>query len=470
MDISFLVHDKPPRSVKPSPGTQVTIPANKGSGSFDVAADVGTGSVKRSHAQMTGETVPTDEDRDPKKPRLSERSSPTHDDTFNRRAGNASPPLPAANFKKIVMPALAPYILAETKAATQPTPSYAEAGNMPAQHWQQLEPTHTASYVVSDSHFSAPMLPTFLPSHMLFPGLNGMPSWLLVAGAAEASDPIPTISTQGGAEAMLNMSTASLSGADDGSVDPHASLKFEKLYEHVKSRSGGSQVQASKEKSIVFEPMWKVSEERKVKDSAKRSDPRSALPRNTNAALPLLDQLQAAETGSSVVAHRWKQLQPALDKFLMSCAMFTKPEEFADYLAVVQIAVLYLDAPLGNGTSWQAEVVIADALVLLGRWAKTIRSRKAKSEQEKNATAERCKTAMRESLFGVDRDEKRVDHALSARFIHLLIKVYHFQFTEQRLSKLYERPLSNGRNQLPLVSAAKAARSFLENGEYKELS
>jgi hypothetical protein len=306
---------------------------------------------------------------------------------------------------------------------------------------------------------------------MLFPGLNGMPSWLLVAGAAEASAAIPTISTLGGAEAMLNISTASLSGADNGGVDPHASLKFGKPYEHVKSRSGGSQVQASKEKPIVFGPIKKASEEWKVEDPAKRLYRRSDLPRHTDTASPLLDQLQAAESGSSVVAHRWKRLQPALDKFLMSCAMFTKPEEIADYLAVVQIAVLYLDAPLGNGTSWQAEAVIADVLVLLGRWAKAgYYTKEAKSEQEKIPTRERCKTVMTESLFGLDRNGKRVGHALSARFIQLLIKVYDFQFTDQRLGRLYTQPLSNSRNRLALVRQAKVARSSLEKGEYKKLS
>lgn len=154
----------------------------------------------------------------------------------------------------------------------------------------------------------------------------------------------------------------------------------------------------------------------------------------------------------------------------MSYAMFTKPEECTDYLAVVQIAVLYLDAPCENGTSWQAEAVIADVIVLLGRWIQIGWYKvEADSEKERIANRKQCKSAIRTSLFGVDRDLQRDNHALSARFMQLVVGIYAGQFTHERLRSIYEKPLISARSKLGLTIESKRARSFLAECHYKEL-
>jgi hypothetical protein len=315
------------------------------------------------------------------------------------------------------------------------------------------------------------MLPPLLPSPLSFPSFNGMPC-IWRAGAAQASVSMPSAATQGCAETIVGGRTAALPGADDGGIDPHASGRFRGLYEHVKGRSSKRQEQVSREKCNVSEAAGDRSERGKVKAPVNQFNMpvTRPLPRHTDTASPLLDQLHADESDSSVVAQRWKRLQPVLNTFLMSCAVFTKPEEMTDYLAVVQIAVLYLDAPCEHGTTWQAEAVIANVIVLLGKWIQTgSRKVEADSEQERIANRERCRSAIRTSLFGLNRDRQRVGSALSARFIQLIVRVYGGQFTHEWLSSIYEDPLMSARNKLGLTIESKRAQSFLAECQYKEL-
>lgn len=305
MDISLLIHNKPPRSVNPCSGAQAAVPPNKGSGPSGLVAKVGDGSVKRSHAQMTAETSATDEDREPKKPRLSERSDSMLYDASSLHAADASRWTSPTDFKRVLMPVLGPYILGDRETATSPIPSHGEAGNIPAHQWQLSEQTHTATSSVFNPYPTARMLPPFLPSPLSFPSFNSMPC-IWRAGAAQASVSMPGAATQRCAGTIMGGRTAALPGADDCSSDPHASGRFRGLYEHVKGRSSKRQEQASREKCNVSEDSGDRSGRGKVKAPVNQFNMpvTRPLPRHTDTASPLLDQLHAAELDSSVVAQR----------------------------------------------------------------------------------------------------------------------------------------------------------------------
>jgi hypothetical protein len=173
-------------------------------------------------------------------------------------------------------------------------------------------------------------------------------------------------------------------------------------------------------------------------------------------------QRSGSGSASDSAANRWKALAPLIDTFLDACRKFKTPEEFEDYVAALQIATLYIDELSRAGADCQAKRLIVNGMYNLGQRCGSIASsRLAKIP---------CPyvPAIRNALFGDMKAAVPAQHALSARFIRLLIETGKEQFDDPSLAEDCRARLSTAMKRLPMRRHMKWAEAQLAKGRYAE--